>query len=144
VPFFINGQEVHPERKFKVVSPASGEVVHEAGSASEADVRAAVDTAADAFKTWRKALPQARRGIFLKAAEIMERRKEELGDYMMNETGCPREWADFNINNSKDFLLDLAGRVATLEGAMPTTADPGTGAMILREPFGVILAVAPW
>lgn len=144
MPFFINGKEVHPERKFNVVSPASGKVVHEAGSASEADVRATVDAAADAFKTWRKALPRTRRDIFLKVAEVMERRKEELGEYMMNETGCPRQWADFNIMTAKDLVIDVAGRVAALEGTMPTTADEGTGAMILREPFGVILAVAPW
>ncbi|KAG7292583.1 hypothetical protein NEMBOFW57_002618 [Staphylotrichum longicolle] len=126
VPFFINGKEVHPERKFNVVSPASGKVVHEAGSASEADVRATVDAAADAFKTWRKALPRTRRDIFLKVAEVMERRKEELGEYMMNETGCPRQWADFNIMTAKDLVIDVAGRVAALEGTMPTTADEGT------------------
>jgi acyl-CoA reductase-like NAD-dependent aldehyde dehydrogenase len=144
VPFFINGKEVHPERKFNVVSPASGKVVHEAASASEADVRAAVDSAADAFKTWRKTLSRTRRDIFLKVAEVMERRRDELGDYIMNETGCPRGWADFNINTAKDLVLDVAGRVAALESTMPPTGDEGTGAMILKEPFGVILAVAPW
>lgn len=144
VPFFINGKEVHPERRFKVVAPATGEVVHESASASEADVRAAIDTAADAFRTWKKALPTVRRNILLKAAGIMERRKEELGGYMMAETGCPRQWADFNVDTAKEIILDVAGRVATLDGSLPTTRDPGTGAMVVNEPFGVILAIAPW
>jgi len=144
VPFYINGKQVHPERKFNVVSPASGKVVHEAGSASEADVRAAVDTAADAFKTWKKSLPRARRNILLKVAEIMVERREELGNYMMDETGCPRQWADFNVNTARELVLDVAGRVGGLEDSMPTPADPNTGAMLLYEPFGVILAIAPW
>ncbi|EAQ92770.1 hypothetical protein CHGG_01005 [Chaetomium globosum CBS 148.51] len=144
VPFFINGKEVHPERRFKVVAPATGEVVHESASASEADVRAAIDTAADAFRTWKKALPSVRRNILLKAAEVMERRKEELGGYMMIETGCPRQWADFNVDAAKELILDVAGRVATLDGSLPTTRDAGTGAMVINEPFGVVLAIAPW
>jgi acyl-CoA reductase-like NAD-dependent aldehyde dehydrogenase len=144
VPFFINGKEVHPERKFNVVSPSSGNVVHEAASATEPDVRAAIDTAADAFKTWRKSLPKTKRDIFLKAAEVMERRKEELAGYMMAETGCPRQWGDFNVMTAREMILDVAGRLVALEGTMPTVADPNSGAMILREPFGVILAIAPW
>ncbi|KAK4035080.1 Aldehyde/histidinol dehydrogenase [Parachaetomium inaequale] len=144
VPFFINGKEVHPERKFNVVSPASGNVVHEAASAGEADVRAAIDTAAEAFKTWRKALPRVRRDILLKAAEVMLRRREELGGYMMAETGCPRQWADFNVNTAREFLLDVAGRLVALDGSIPTVDDPNSGAMVLQEPFGVILAIAPW
>ncbi|KAL2175939.1 Aldehyde/histidinol dehydrogenase [Thermothelomyces heterothallicus CBS 202.75] len=144
VPFYINGKEVHPERKFNVVSPASGKVVHQAGSASETEVRAAVDTAADAFRTWRKSLPRTRRDILLKAADIMVRRREELGNYMMDETGCPRQWADFNVNTAREFIIDVAGRLSGLEGTLPTPADPDTGAMVLREPFGVVLAIAPW
>jgi acyl-CoA reductase-like NAD-dependent aldehyde dehydrogenase len=144
VPFFINGKEFHPERRFDVVSPASGKVIHQSGSATEADVRAAIDSAADALKTWRKTLPRQRRDILLKAAEIMERRKEELGQYMMDETSCPRQWADFNINAAKELLVDVAGRVVAIEGSIPTTADPNTGALILKEPFGVVLAIAPW
>lgn len=144
VPFFINGEEVHPERKFDVVSPASGKVVHQSGSATEAEVRAAIDTAANAFKTWKKVHPRQRRDIFLMAAEVMGRRKEELAQYMVDETGCSRQWADFNIDVARELLLDVAGRVATLEGTVPTVADPASAAMVLREPFGVVLAIAPW
>jgi acyl-CoA reductase-like NAD-dependent aldehyde dehydrogenase len=144
VPFFINGKEVHPETRFKVVSPASGKVVHEAASATEGDVRAAVDAAATAFKTWKKSLPRVRRDIFLKGAEIMERRRDELARYIMDETSCTRQWADFNISTAKELFVDVAGRVASLEGSIPTVADPNCGAMVLREPYGVVLAIAPW
>ncbi|KXX74340.1 Vanillin dehydrogenase [Madurella mycetomatis] len=144
VPFFINGEEVRPERKFEVRSPASGKVVHQSSSATEAEVRAAIDTAANAFKTWKKSQPRQRRDIFLKAVEVMERRREELGQYMMDETGCPRQWADFNIGASKELLLDVAGRLPSLEGSIPPVADPDSGAMIIKEPFGVVLSIAPW
>jgi len=144
VPFFINGEEVHPEKSFEVTSPATDQVVHKSGSASDIEVKAAVDAAANAFKTWKKTLPAARRDIFLKAAEVIQRRTGELSGYMMAETGCPKQWADFNLGVAREFLFDMAGRVNSLEGSVPTTADPNVGAMILREPFGVVLAIAPW
>ncbi|KAK5658802.1 hypothetical protein OQA88_1614 [Cercophora sp. LCS_1] len=144
VPFWINGQEVHPEKSFEVVSPATGKVVHKSGSASDVEVKAAADAAANAFKSWKKTLPNERRSIFIKAAEVLQSRVEELGQYMMAETGAPKQWADFNLNVAKEFLYDMAGRVNSLEGAVPTTSDPNVGAMVLKEPFGVVLAIAPW
>ncbi|KAK3382860.1 Aldehyde/histidinol dehydrogenase [Lasiosphaeria ovina] len=144
VPFFINGEEVHPQTKFQITSPRTGEVIHHCGSATDVEVSAAVDAAANAFKTWKNTIPRERRDIFLKAADILERRKEELGDYLMEETGSPRQWADFNIGVTKEFLIDVAGRLSSLEGSIPTTEDPTIGAMVVREPFGVILAIAPW
>ncbi|KAK4673240.1 hypothetical protein QC763_110110 [Podospora pseudopauciseta] len=144
VPFWINGEEYHAEKQYDVISPVTGKAIHRSGAASDADVKKAVEAADKAFKTWKKTLPKERRDVFLKAAEIFERRKEELGDYMMQETGAPRQWADFNLDVAKDFCLDIGGRIRTLEGTIPTTADPETGAMIVREPFGVILAIAPW
>ncbi|KAK1830071.1 Aldehyde/histidinol dehydrogenase [Podospora conica] len=144
VPFFINGEEVHPSKSFEVTNPATGKVVHRSGSASDVEVQAAVDTAAQAFKTWKKTLPKERRDLFLKAADILQQRNDELGEYMMSETGCPKNWADFNLGVARDLLLDVAGRLSSLNGIIPTAADPSVGAMILREPFGVILAIAPW
>ena len=144
VPFFINGEQVHPEKSFDVINPATGKVVHQAGGATLVEAAAAVAAGAKAFETWRKSLPKTRRDIFLKAADIMEKRRDELGQYMMDETGCPRQWADFNIDVAKDMFIDVAGRLPSLEGSIPTPEDPTVGAFILREPFGVVLAIAPW
>ncbi|KAK3941531.1 aldehyde dehydrogenase domain-containing protein [Diplogelasinospora grovesii] len=144
VPFFINGEEVHPEKKFDIISPDTGKVVHRCGSATSAEAAAAVEAAAKAFKTWKKSLPKTRRDVFLKAAELFEKRKAELAQYMMDETGCAQVWADFNVNLAKDMLVDVAGRISSLEGTIPVAADPNVGALILKEPYGVVLAIAPW
>jgi acyl-CoA reductase-like NAD-dependent aldehyde dehydrogenase len=144
VPFIINGEEVHPKKSFPVVSPATGKEVHNCGSASDVEVVAAVDAAAKAFTTWKKTTPQFRRDIFLKAAAIVEKRRDELARYMIDETGCPRHWSDFNLSTMKEFLVDVAGRISNVEGSIPTTEKPDVGALILKEPYGVILAIAPW
>ncbi|KAF5559959.1 aldehyde dehydrogenase [Fusarium napiforme] len=144
VPFLINGSDHTSERAIDVVSPASGEVVHRYHSADVKDANAAVEAAAEAFKSWRKTRPSERRDLFLKAAEIMEKRRDELRGYSMSETGCDATWADFDISTGISHLKEVAGRIGTLEGAIPTVSDPNTTALVLREPYGVVVAIAPW
>lgn len=144
VPFIINGSDYYAERIFDVVSPVTGEVMHRCGSASVADADAAVDAAAEAFKTWRRTTPSHRRDIFLKAADLFQKRGDELAQLMMSETGAAAPWALFNINTSADLIRDTAGRISSIEGSFPTLMDPDTSGIVLREPYGVVLSVAPW
>ncbi|MBE3110408.1 MAG: aldehyde dehydrogenase family protein, partial [Acidobacteria bacterium] len=144
VPFFLNGKEYHTEERFDIKSPVTGDVLHSCSTASSKDVTAAVESAAEAFKTWRTMTPSRRRDIFLKAAEIMESRQEELAQNMIAETGATAMWAGFNLHIAIDVIKDVAGRISSIEGTIPSTANEGTGAMIMKEPYGVVLAIAPW
>ncbi|KAH8899323.1 aldehyde dehydrogenase [Thozetella sp. PMI_491] len=144
VPFYLNGEEVRSAKTFDVVSPATGNVVHKSSAASLDDVATAVSSSATALKTWRKSLPKTRRDIFLKAAEVFERRRDELGEYIAAEIAGDKGWADFNINQAKELIIDVAGRLSDLDGSIPTPQDANTGALILKEPYGVVLAIAPW
>ena len=48
VPFIIGGKERRAEKTYDVVSPASGEVIHRGGIATEADAADAVPQAQEA------------------------------------------------------------------------------------------------
>ncbi|KKP00090.1 aldehyde dehydrogenase [Trichoderma harzianum] len=144
VPFIINGQDYHPERSFDVISPVTGKVSHRCGAATVADATAAVDAAAAAFKTWRKSTPAHRRDILLKAAHIIQQKTDELAEIMSHETGAATPWALFNINTAADLIRDAASRTSSIEGSFPTLMDPNTSGIVMREPYGVVLSVAPW
>ncbi|KAI6088128.1 aldehyde dehydrogenase [Hypoxylon rubiginosum] len=143
VPFVINGEERHVEKTFDVTSPATGKVLHKCGIATEADVATAVEAAAAAGQQWRDFPTSKRRDILLKAAEIMTSRRAELAQYMIDEVGALQPWADFNLNLATDFFKDVAGRVSAVEGTVPPCAE-GITSMIVKEPYGVVLAMAPW
>ncbi|KAI9171657.1 aldehyde dehydrogenase [Paramyrothecium foliicola] len=144
VPLVIDGQELRPNKTFEVVSPATGKAVHRCASASVEDATRAADAAAKAFTSWRKTMPAKRRDIFLKTAEIMRGRRSELVQYMMNETAGTEHWCNFNIDVAVDLITDVAGRIATIEGSFPTTMDSKVSSIILQEPYGVVLSIAPW
>ncbi|KAH6609223.1 hypothetical protein Trco_002569 [Trichoderma cornu-damae] len=144
VPLIINGRDHYPERSFDVTSPVTGKVAHRCGAATLADAAAAVDAAAAAFKTWRRATPSLRRDILLRAAEIMRQRSDELVRIESDETGAARPWALFDVDTATELIKDVAGRISAMEGSFPTLTDPDTSGIVLREPYGVVLSVAPW
>ncbi|KAL6889375.1 Aldehyde/histidinol dehydrogenase [Trichoderma longibrachiatum] len=144
VPFFINGKDYHPERSFDVVSPLTGKVSYRCGAASVSDAAAAVDAAAAAFKTWRKTTPAYRRDVFLKAADLIQQKSGELADIMANETGATLPWALFNLKTAGELIRDAASRISAIEGSFPSLADPSSSGIVLREPYGVVLSIAPW
>ncbi|KXJ91229.1 aldehyde dehydrogenase domain-containing protein [Microdochium bolleyi] len=144
VPFVINGEQVQPKETFDVVSPGTGKTLHKCGNADVSVVNQAVEAAAAAGKEWGSTLPSKRRDILLKAAEILESRRSDLSQYQTDETGAPPGWPEFNLGVTTDMLKDIAGRVSSIQGAVPITASPDVSSMVWKEPYGVILAMAPW
>lgn len=141
MPLWINGKEVTTSTTFDVNSPSTGEKLWTSSSASITEATQAVEAAEKAFKTWRKTKPAEIQAIFLRAADIMERRSEELAGYMMQETGALRGFTDFNITTTINNFRDVAGRAANIQGVIPPTQAPGQGAFVFKEPFGVILGI---
>lgn len=122
VPLIIGGREILTSSTFDVVNPSTQLLIHKASSASVADADAAVKAAADAFPAWAAMPPGQRRNIFLKAADIMEARAKELGQYVIEETGSVEFWAEgFNIPLGTDILRDCGARICSIGGSIPVT-----------------------
>ncbi|KAJ7457337.1 Aldehyde/histidinol dehydrogenase [Mycena latifolia] len=124
VPLLINGEEKIAASTFPVESPLSHTTLWSCSSASAADTDAAIAAASAAFPIWSKTKPAARRTILLKAADLLEQRAPELQAHMNQETGSVDPFAAFNV--------------------MTAVQRDNGHALILKEPFGVILSIAPW
>ena len=144
VPFWLDGKEVTTSKTFEVTSPIDHKVLYKCSGASESDAQAALDAAEKAFKTWSKTKPAARRDIFLKAADIFTSRKDELWQYTRTETGAERAMFDFESNLAADAFKSIAGLISTVQGSIIEPQEEGGNAMMLREPYGVVLGIAPW
>ena len=87
---YINGRQVKSEsgETFASYNPAkSDEVIGYFASSTANDVKAAVDAAAKAFPLWKATPAPHRAEIILKAAHLLETRKEELAHTMVREMG---------------------------------------------------------
>ena len=146
VPLQIGGKNVYTDTLFEVTSPSTGEVIWRSCSASKADVQAAVGAAQTAFESWSQTNPAFRRDILLKAAATFETRADECRKYMMEEIGCQRPFFDhLNLPLTVEMMRDCAGRIASAtNGVVPRCMQEGTSAIVYKEPYGVVLGIAPW
>lgn len=144
VPFFLDGKQVTSETSFDVTSPNSSKTCWKSSSASEDDAVKAVESAEKAFKSWSKTKPAQRRDILLKAAQIFKEKKEEAFIYANTETGAARAMFEFEFGLALDNILTIAGLIPTVQGSVMNPSEEGKSAIMLREPYGVILGIAPW
>ncbi|KAK7713144.1 hypothetical protein SLS57_007474 [Botryosphaeria dothidea] len=144
IPLLINGEEKTADKTFAVNSPASHKDLWSCSSASSADVDAALKAAKEAFPAWSKTKPQARRILLNKVADLLDERADEFREHMSQETGAASVFTGFNTTIAAELIRDVAGRVSAISGAIPPTQDDDTTALVFKEPFGVVLAIAPW
>jgi acyl-CoA reductase-like NAD-dependent aldehyde dehydrogenase len=146
VEHFIGGEwtEAASGRSYPNLSPWSGEVLGEVAAGDGEDAGRAVAAAHEAFAGWARTLPRQRQRVFLRAADILERRGGEVLGALAAETGCGRHFGDLQL----DFTLKLLRQAAHLAyqpvGELLPSDVEGTRAMAVRRPVGVVAAIAPW
>lgn len=129
---------------FERRNPLSEQVVSRAAAATAADAVAAVDAAATAFKQWSVQGPGARRQLLLKAAQVLESRIPQFIEAMSQETGASGMWAGFNVHLAAGMLQEAAALTTQISGEVIPSDVPGSLAMAVRQPAGVVLGMAPW
>ncbi|KAE9992163.1 hypothetical protein EG327_009896 [Venturia inaequalis] len=145
VPLLINGKEITSSKTFPVVSPSTSETLWSTSSVSKAEALEAVAAAEAALPAWAKSKPNFRRDIIIRAGVLFEKRTSECHEYMMKETGAVEAFSKFNTDTAAEMFRDVAGKIAlALEGEIPVCREEGTSALVLKEPYGVILGIAPW
>ncbi|MDP1740593.1 aldehyde dehydrogenase [Polaromonas sp.] len=142
----INGLKVTAEKgaTFERRNPLDGSVATRAPAASPADAVMAVEAAAEAFKTWSETGPSARRALLLKAADALEAKTPQFIDAVAAETGASGMWAGFNVMLAAGMIREAAALTTQISGEVIPSDVPGSLAMGLRQPAGVVLGIAPW
>jgi acyl-CoA reductase-like NAD-dependent aldehyde dehydrogenase len=103
-----------------------------------------VEAAAGAFPAWSQAPPAERQRIFLAAADILERRGDEVVGLLARETGCTFGFGMFQLQFVPGLLRQAAGLAYRPIGEVIPSDLPGAFAMGIRRPVGVVGAIAPW
>jgi acyl-CoA reductase-like NAD-dependent aldehyde dehydrogenase len=128
---------------FEDNDPFTGDVVASVPAGTREDARRAIEAAANAFPAWSQAPPAERQRIFLKAADILDSRADEIASWLTRETGSTFGFAMFQLQ----FVAGLFRQAAAL-GYQPMgeiiPSDTGAFAMGIRRPVGVVGAIAPW
>ena len=144
VPLWLNGKQIVTGTTFSVSSPTTGHNIWEVSSADEHDAVRAVEAAAGAFRTWHRTKAAERRAIFLRAHELLIEQEERSKYISHRETAAPDGQNSFEYGLAKDLCIHMASLAGSIMGSVPETRDTDRSAIVLREPYGVVLGIAPW
>jgi succinate-semialdehyde dehydrogenase / glutarate-semialdehyde dehydrogenase len=131
---------------YAVVNPATGETIKEYPEISDADLRAAIDRADQASKSWPASTTVAERAALVrKVGELHSERREQLAEIIVREMGKPIEQALMEVDFAGMIYGFYADSAESLMADEPIELLGGEGtAIIRRSPFGVLLGIMPW
>jgi acyl-CoA reductase-like NAD-dependent aldehyde dehydrogenase len=143
---FIGGQWVDAAdgATFEDRDPFTGDVVAVVPAGGAEDARRAIEAAQAAFPEWAATPPAVRQSIFLKAAEILEAKRDEVVSMLARETGCTFGFGMFQMGFVPGLFRQAAAAPYQPLGQVLATDHPGTLALGIRKPVGVVGAIAPW
>src|SRR4051794_26752709 len=128
---------------FEDKDPYTGETVATVPAGGAEDARRAIEAAAGAFPAWSATPPAVRQAVFLKAADILESRQDEVVSLLARETGCTFGFGMFQMHFVPGLFRQAAATPYQPIGTV-IPSDSGSFAMGIRKPVGVVGAIAPW
>lgn len=132
------------QTRVEVRNPYNGERLVSFSAASAEDVDEAYRRAAEAQPAWARLLPQERRALLLRAAQILADREEEFIDWSVRETGGTRAKAGIEWALVREGMLEASTYPFRMEGRILPTSVPGKEGRVYRRPVGVVGVISPW
>jgi succinate-semialdehyde dehydrogenase / glutarate-semialdehyde dehydrogenase len=131
---------------YAVVNPATGEKVREYPEISDAELRAAIDRADEASRTWSASSTVAERAALVRrAGELHGERRQQLAEIIVREMGKPIEQALMEVDFAAAIYAYYADSAEALMADEPIELLGGEGiAVVRRSSFGVLLGIMPW
>lgn len=143
---WIGGKYVAPStgRYFDDLNPLDDSLYSRVAEASIEDMDLAVKTAQEAFKANRHRLAREREAWLMKAAELVDRDRQEYLDILIDEVGSPIFKAQFEVDYCISALRAAAGVPRHIRGEVIPSDNPNVYSMAIREPVGVVAAISPF
>ncbi|MGD8191826.1 L-glutamate gamma-semialdehyde dehydrogenase [Brevibacillus ginsengisoli] len=141
----IGGERIRTEKKINSINPSNKEqVVGVVSQADQALAEKAIQTALNAFETWKDVNPQARSRYLYKAAAIMRRRKHEFSAWLVKEAG--KSWAEADADTAEaiDFMEYYGRQMDRLAERQPLTRIPTEDNELYYVGLGVGIVIPPW
>ena len=144
-PIWVNGKEILTAEKIESRSPSNPNLVlANICLAGEAEALAAVESAHDAFSSWKITPAMDRSKLLLRLAELMKRDRFKLIAEQVLEVGKPWAEADGDVAEAIDFCIYYARSILEVCAPQKVGHAPGEMSLYHYQSRGVALVIAPW
>lgn len=129
---------------YQTVNPANGEVVKEFTTTSDADIEQAIESAHQAFASWRTVPIHDRAEKMRRASELMRERTDDIADVITLEMGKLPSEARAEVELSADILAYYAHHGPRILDDVKLQPHSGGSAVVVSDPIGPLIGVMPW
>ena len=131
-------------RSGPVFNPALGQQTGEVDFATAEEVDLAVQTAKDAFESWRAMSLSKRTAIFFQIRELVHDRQEEIARFLTAEHGKVLSDAMGEVARGLEVIEYCCGIPELLKGEFSEQASTGIDVYSIRQPLGVVAGITPF
>ena len=125
-------------------NPFDGEILVEIKQATKDQLDEAYKAAETAQIEWAQTSPAERGALLHKVVSILDKRQEEIIDWLVKESGSTRIKAMVEFGSARAITVEAAGYPNRVHGEIRASKIPGKENFIYREPIGVIAVISPW
>jgi malonate-semialdehyde dehydrogenase (acetylating)/methylmalonate-semialdehyde dehydrogenase len=146
VKLLINGEFIESKSTQwrDIVNPATQQVLARVPFATADEMEAAVASASEAFKTWRKTPIGARARVFLKYQQLIRENMKELAAILTAEQGKTLPDAEGDVFRGLE-VVEHAASVGNLQlGEMANNVAGDVDTYTLLQPIGVCAGITPF
>lgn len=126
------------------INPATGKAFATVEQAGEAEAIAAIDAAQAAGRAWGSTSVIERADMLQRVAGILESRRGELVDVLVDEAGSLPIKAHYEVNYCINLCNSAAADARYLFGETLPATMPGQLGFTLRKPLGVVVGISPF
>ncbi|TBW11862.1 CoA-acylating methylmalonate-semialdehyde dehydrogenase [Azotobacter chroococcum subsp. isscasi] len=127
-----------------VVNPATQQILARVPFATEAEMHAAVASAREAFKSWRRTPIGARARIFLRYQQLIREHLKELAAILSAEQGKTLADAEGDVLRGLEVVEHAAGIGNLQLGELANNVAAGVDTYTLLQPLGVCAGITPF
>ncbi|HLS49927.1 MAG TPA: aldehyde dehydrogenase family protein [Actinomycetaceae bacterium] len=126
------------------VNPYDDTTVATIRQASPADLDEAYLAAEEAQREWAATAPSERQQVILRAAQILEERRDEIVRWLVKEGGATVMKGNIEVSLATGITHEAASFPSRVHGKIFDSNTPGREMRVYRKPVGVVGVISPW
>jgi len=141
---YIDGAWYEGANTFEIIDPGMGRGFAECSAVGNEEAVVTIESAAKAFPQWSRLPAMQRSDYLLSVADEMRARRDEIAHILTRENGKPlfESYAEFDV--AVDHFRWFAEEARRAYGRIVPNQVAGKRHWVLKRPFGVVAAIAPW
>ena len=141
---YINGNWHKSDSTFKVLNPATGELIVQVSDAGADEATLAVQAAKSAFKSWSAKPAHERANLLRNWFNLMMTHQEDLARILTLEQGKSLAEAKGEIAYGASFIEWFAEESKRVYGDTIPSLSANQKVIVIKQAIGVVAAITPW